>query len=202
MARHGWWRCNVVLIAVLGVLVGSLGSGARESWAGPRPVPHCISPTAVDLNVRWAISDAIVAPFCTEVNSGRQWVPSNAWFMNFVFDAAPAGFVPAGSTPLEDFIAKFIGVKYVVDPGTKKEKTYIVTNDDDLGIVHTIDAEVVNPITLGSLKPLSVGDHVVDSYLLFSAMHCDGFGDVVDENCLSGEAFFQRVEFTVKPGHN
>src|SRR5215475_4425499 len=117
--------------------------------------------------------------------------------MNLPFDAAPAGFVPAGSTPLEDFIAKFIGVKYVVDPGTVKEKTYVFTNDD----VHTVEAEVVNPITLGSLKPLSVGDHVLDSYLLFSAMHCDGFGDVVEENCLSGEAFFQSVEFTINPGH-
>ena len=204
MARHGWRRWHgVVLFAVLGVLIASLGPGAGASWAGPKPVPHCITPTAVDLNVRWGISDAIVASFCTEVNSGRQWVVSNAWFMNLSFDAVPASFVPAGTTPLEDFIAKFVGVKYVVDPGTQKEKIYVFTNDDDLGVINTVDADVTNPITLGSLKPLSVGDHVVDSYLLFSAMHCDGFADVIDENCLpAGETLFQSVQFTVTPGNN
>jgi hypothetical protein len=59
-------------------------------------------------------------------------------------------------------------------------------------------------VTLGTLKPLSVGDHVVESYLSFSAMHCDGFGDVVADNCLpAGETLFlPTVSFTVTPGHN
>jgi hypothetical protein len=61
----------------------------------------------------------------------------------------------------------------------------------------------VNPVSLGALRPLSVGDHVVDSYLLFSAMHCDGFDIVVGENCLpAGETLYSSVQFTVTPGHN
>jgi hypothetical protein len=194
--RHG-------VLVTLGVLVATLGLGVSGAPAGPKAVKPCISPTEVDLNERWGISDAIVAPFCTKVNSGRRWVPSNAWFMNAAFDSVPEEFVPAGATPLEDFVAKFIGVKYVVDPGTSKEKTYVFPNDDSLGIVNIPGTDIVNPITLGSLKPLSVGDHVVDSYLVFGAMHCDGFGDVVDENCLpAGETLYQSVAFKVTPGHN
>jgi hypothetical protein len=46
------------------------------------------------------------------------------WFMNRGFEAVSEGFVPAGATPLEDFVAKFTGVRYVVDPGSKRERTY------------------------------------------------------------------------------
>jgi hypothetical protein len=96
-------------------------------------------------------------------------------------------------------------VKYVVDPGTRQEKTYVFGNDDDLGIFNDreLGTVVANTVSLGTLKPLSVGDHVVDSYLLLSAMHCDGFGDVVTDNCLpAGETLFSSVEFEVTPGHN
>jgi len=106
-------------------------------------------------------------------------------------------------SPLEDFIAKFIGVKYVVDPGTSKEKTYVFGNDDDLGIFNDGITVAANSVSLGTLKPLSVGDHVVDSYLLFSAMHCDGIDSVVEENCLpAGETWYSSVQFTVTPGHD
>ena len=148
------------------------------------------------------MSETIIAsPFCTELKSGRQWTVSNGWFMSPTFVAVPLDFVAAGATPLEDFKAKFIAVKHVVDPGTK-EKTYVFGNDDDLGIFSDATTDVVNLVTLGTLKPLSVGDHVVDSYVRFSAMHCDGFAAVVDENCLpAGETLFSSAQFTVTPGH-
>jgi hypothetical protein len=162
-----------------------------------------MTPTAVDINERYGVLDAIVAPFCTTLSSGRHWTVSNAWFMSPTFVATPDGFAAAGATPLEDFIAKFIGVKYVVDPGTSKEKTYVFGNDDDLGIFDDGVTVAANPVSLGTLKPLSVGDHVVDSYLLFSAMHCDGIANVVEENCLpAGETWYSSVQFTVTPGHN
>jgi hypothetical protein len=203
MSRNcGRLRWSVVV--TLGVLIACLGLGATRASAGPKAVPHCITPTGVDLNERYEVSEAIVAPFCTEVGSGRHWTVSNAWFMNTFFELVPASFVPApgADTPLEDFIAKFIGVKYVVDPGTPKEKTYFFGSGDDLATLNDGVFDIANPITLGVLKPLSVGDHVVDSYLLFSAMHCDGLGDVVDENCLGPETLFSSVELTVTPGHN
>jgi hypothetical protein len=195
--RHG-------VVVAFGVLIACLAVGVGGASGGPKTVKPCITPTAVDLNERYGVAEAIVAPFCTEVNSGRRWTVSNAWFVNVTFEVVPSDFVPAGETPLDDFIAKFVGVKYVVDPGTKKEKTYQFPNDDGLGIVQDEGGfDAANPVTLGALKPLSVGHHVVDSYLLLSAMHCDGLGDVVEENCLpAGETLFSTVTFTVTPGHN
>jgi hypothetical protein len=186
------------------VVVACFAIGAGGVLAAPKPVQHCITPTGSDLNERYGFSAAIVAPFCTEVKSGQRWVVSNGWFMNVAFDSVPASFVPAGATPLDEFKAKFVGVKYVVDPGTKQEKTYQFPSDDNLGVIlNNGGFDVANPLTLGTLKPLSVGDHVVDSYLIFSAMHCDGLGDVVEENCLGpGEVLFSTVAFTVVPGHN
>ena len=202
MSEHCWRLCRSIMVTV-GVLGVCLGLGASISSAGPKMVPHCITPTAVDLNERYGVSDAIVAPFCATLDSGRHWTVSNAWFMSPTFVAVPNGFVPAGLTPLEDFIAKFIGVKYVAHPGTSKEKVYVVGNNDDLGILNDGVTALANPVSLGTLKPLSVGDHVVDSYLLFSAMHCDGLVANVDENCLpAGETFFGSVQFKVTPGHN
>ncbi len=192
------------VVVTFGVLIACLAVGASGASGTPKPVEHCITPTAVDLNERWGISEAIVAPFCTEVASGRGWIVSNAWFMNLAFDVVPASFVPAGATPLDDFKAKFIGVKYVIDAGTKQEKTYQFPSDESLGVILNAGGfDVVNPITLGTLKPLSVGDHVVDSYFLFSEMHCDGLGDVVEDNCLGpGEVLLSTVEFKVLPGNH
>ena len=202
MSEQGWRLCRGIVVTV-GVLGVCLGPGASRSSAGPKPIPHCITPTAVDINERYGVFEPIVAPFCTTLSSGRHWTVSNGWFMSPTFVAKPDGFEPAGGTPLEDFIAKFIGVKYVVDPGTSKEKTYVFGNDDDLGIFNDVLTVAVNPVGLGTLRPLSVGDHVVDSYLLFSAMHCDGIDVVVGENCLpAGETLYSSVQFTVTPGHN
>ena len=74
-----------------------------------------------------------------------------------------------GRRRLEDFVAKFIGVKYVVDPGTSKEKTYVFGNVDDLAIIDdgVGFAESDHPRQTGAS---SVGDHVVDSYL---SVQCD-----------------------------
>jgi len=188
------------VIVTVGLLVTSLSLGASGSSAAPDTVTPCITPSGIDLNERYGVSEAIVAPFCTEVASGRRWRVSTPWFMSPSFDAVPDGFEPAGETPIEDFIAKFIGVKYVVDPGTSQERTYAFGNVDDLSL---IDDVLANPITLGRLGPSSVGDHVVDSYLMFSAMHCDGLAASLEENCLpAGEVYYSSVQFTVTPGHD
>jgi hypothetical protein len=192
---------RVVTVSVLGAC---LGLGQTWAWGGPKKaVEHCITPTGVDLNERYGVPETIIAPFCATLNSGRYWTVSDGWGMSPTFVAVPAGFVPAGATPLEDYIAKFVGVKYVVDPGTHHEKTYVFANSADLGVFDDGVAILANPVTLGTLKPLSVGTHVVDSYLIFRAMHCDGFADSVEDDCLPpGETLFSRVQLTVRPGHN
>ena len=197
------WRLRRGVIVTLGVLVACLGLGASGSSAAPRLVTPCITPTGLDLNEFYGVSEAIITPFCTEVESGRRWTVSNRWFMAPTFEAVPDGFEPAGATPIEDFVAKFIGVKYVVDPGTSRERTYVRGNVDDLIILDDGVEVIAITVALGGLNPSSVGDHIVDSYLLFSALHCDGLAAVVEENCLpAGETFFSSMQFTVTPGNH
>ncbi len=40
-------------------------------------------------------------------------------------------------------------------------------------------------VTMGTMKPLSVGGHRVDAYWTTSGLHCDGFRDVIEFRCLS-----------------
>ncbi|MGH2618841.1 MAG: hypothetical protein ACRDJC_26735, partial [Thermomicrobiales bacterium] len=142
--------------------------------------------------------------FCKEVGAGEQWTVGQPWFMAQDFEAVPEEFVPTGETPLEDFIAKFTAVKYVIDPGSKQEKTVVFPKDDTLFVDDDFAGLVyVSPITLGLLKPLSVGEHVVEVYWVLSALHCDGIDDEIDVNCLpAGEILFSRVTFEVTPGHH
>lgn len=199
MSEHPIRRCGFVL-ALAALVMAIAPSGASAAKEGN----HCISPSGVDVNELWEVTEAIVAPFCTEIEVGQRWRVAQAWFMNLTFKKVPKGFVPAGSTPLEDFVAKFVGVKYVVDPGTAQEQTYVFTNVGDLGTIADINGNAVaNGLTMGTLAPLSPGWHVVDSYWSMSAMHCDGLGRLVANNCLpAGDTLYQHITFEVTSGHD
>ena len=165
---------------------------------------HCLTPLGQDLNELYGISAQIVAPFCNQVGSGEQWVNTRGWFMEHTFVEVPAGFMPAGETPLEDFIAKFSEVRYVIDPGTKHEKTVVFPNSDALFAGEDEGLVLVSTGTLGTVHPLPVGEHVVDVYWVFNAMHCDGIAASIDENCFpAGETKnVAGLAFTVTPGHH
>ena len=185
------------------VLVVVIASSALASQPARASDDHCITPTGIDLNALYGITKQIVTPFCNQVDAGEQWTAGGpAWFMNTSFEAVPDGFVSAGATPLEDFLAKFVAVKYVIDPGTRQEQTYIYLTGDRLWIGTTGPGfPVVWPGTLSKLPPLRVGEHFVVVYWVFNAMHCDGFGTVVDEFCLGpGEIAYTGVMFEVTPG--
>jgi hypothetical protein len=184
-------------------------AGARmtnEVSAQANEENHCIAPNGADLNEIYGVSAQIVTSFCNQVASGEQWVaPGAPWSVNDTFKLVPKSFVPEGDTPLEDFIAKFQAVKYVIDPGTKQEKTVVFPNDGTLftsgGSVFPgtpADWSVVSPITLGTLNPLSIGGHQAQVYWVFRAMHCDGVANKIDANCLGpGEVLYTSPSFTV-----
>lgn len=183
----------------IGVLIGALGPGA--SGVAAKPPADCVTGGGVNLNEAFGVSDWVVWTLvgCSEIGAGHRWTVSNPWRVSATFDIVPPGFVPAGDTPVEDFVAKFEAVKYVVDPGTDTEKTYVFTNGEDMGFLTLGTRIFVNPITLGSMSPLPPGVHVVDSYLVMNAQHCDGLGDdpTPGQNCLEGEVFYTSNEFTV-----
>ena len=120
---------------------------------------HCITFGGIDLNQFYGVSEQLVAPGCSQIGSGEPYRVWAGWWMNSSFAAVPSEFVPAGDTPLEDFVAKFVAVKYVVDPGTAQEKTYIVPNRGQLWTGILFGLPHVNTLTLGVLKPLPVGQH-------------------------------------------
>jgi hypothetical protein len=183
-----------------------IGGGTTPSVANAQPeAEHCLNPAGGDLNEFYGISDQIVAPFCPVANAGQSWIATSRWFVMEEFEAFPDGFEPAGDTPLEDFIAKFLGVTYVIDAGTKFEQSVFFPNNGTLFTTLEVGdcrfCVLVSPNTLGSLHPLSIGLHTVDLYWSFGALHCDGGGDI-NENCLApGEHLFQTATFDVVPGH-
>jgi hypothetical protein len=200
-------RCRRVRRGIVLALVAAcavLSAGGVSAATSTKAENHCISFGGIDLNEFYGVSEQIVAPRCTQVGSGEQFRPSATWVMNDSFEVVPQEFVPAGATPLEDLIAKFVAVKYVVDPGTAQEKTYVFPNDGNLGIGISRGSVLADALTLATLKPLRVGQHRIDVYWVMSAMHCDGFTDFIPFSCLlAGENRLGRtLVFEVTPGHN
>ena len=203
--RHRQLRRSISCALV--VLAASLTLGAGAAVANTKG-EHCIAPDGTDLNERYGVEATIVLPFCAQLRTGEHWTTSTRWFVAFSYEpgSVPPGFVPAGATPLDDYRAKFVAVRYVIDAGTKQERTSVFPNSNKLwtGVLPFGppfgDLPQVNQITLGTLHPLSTGQHTIDGYLQFSALHCDGLGAIVDENCLpAGDSFFGRTTFDVVP---
>lgn len=200
LLRLGWSTAAPLVAVAVSLVVAASGVWAPAE-ALPRWENHCISPIG-DLNELYGISQQIVNRFCPEVDSGERWTaPGPPWLVNTSFEVVPADFVPAGATPLEDFVAKFVALKYVIDRGTAQERTLVYPTGPRLwtGIIE--DFPAVSPAPLSSVRPLSVGGHTVDTYWVMGALHCDGFAAVVGENCLGpGEVFYLSVQFEVTPG--
>lgn len=192
------------LLAAL-VVAGAALTGGSVPIAAAQAANHCISIGGLDLNVACGVSEAIVAPRCSVINAGQHYRVWAGWWMDDTFEAVPQGFVAAGDTPLEDFQARFVAVKYVVDPGTARERTYVFENKGNLWTGSLFGFPHVNTLTLASLKPLPVGPHRIDMYWIFSAMHCDGATTSIADGCFqAGETRYGapgKPAFDVAPPH-
>jgi hypothetical protein len=189
---------KLVAFVILAAAAMTMDAGAVS--AGPKPGEPCIRHDGVNLNELYGISDRIITRSCTQAYAGERWVQPAVWIVNTSFEAVPAEFVPTGATPLEDFVAKLAAVKYVVDAGTKHERTYVIPSGDRLWIGELDGFPAANTVTLGSLNPLSVGSHTVAVYWIFDGMHCDGFVANAVENCFpAGETFYTATAFDVAP---
>lgn len=193
----------VRLVAAVAAVLMATG-GIPSPAAADRAVTHCIGPDGVDLNELYGVDAAIVAFVCPPIHAGDHWVPNARWLLNHTFAEVPDGFEPAGATPVADLRAKLLGVRYVIDPGTRQERTYTFTNTENLwiGTAHGTpwgDIPLASTAPMGVLDPLSVGEHTVHRYWRLSGMHCDGLGAVVEDNCLpAGESLFgPPIQFTV-----
>jgi hypothetical protein len=154
------------------------------------------------MNRFYGISRPIVADFCNELRAGESWTATPPflapWYVNTSFAFLPPGFVRVGSTPLADFLAKFVGVKYVVDPGSRQQRTFFDRKSNKLWTGIVDGSPSINTVTLSSLPPLRPGPHVVEIYWVFDRLHCDGLGSDIAANCLrAGENLLDRIAFNV-----
>ena len=168
---------------------------ASVALAGSARTPHCVAPNGVDINANLSLDAAVAAPFCPTIKAGDRWVPAQFYTAARSWEQMPAGYVPAGATPLEDFAAKFVAIRYVVDEGTPYQFTVEFANGPRLYTgVHPINPAIAlaTPMTLGSIRPLGLGAHTVRSFWIMSAMQCDGWSAVVEESCFPGAGPFDN----------
>jgi hypothetical protein len=152
---------------VLIVVITSALLASQHAQASHLVDNHCVSPVSGEnLNLLVGTTKQIITPFCNQVDAGEQWTAAGpAWFINTDFDLVPAGFVPAGATPLEDFVAKFAAIKYLIDPGTLQERTFIYLTSNALWIgTNAAGFQSIWPGTLSKLPPLRIGEHFVPMY--------------------------------------
>lgn len=169
------------------------GVAGVEAAPAESRTEHCVAPNGVDMNAFLDLSAAVVAPFCSQIEAGDWWVDANFYTAAETWEQMPDGYVPAGATPLEDFAAKFVAIRYVVDEGTPQEFTVEFANSPLLWTgEHALNSDIAlaSPMTLGSIRPMSVGPHTVRTFWIMSAMQCDGWSSVVEESCFPGAGPF------------
>jgi hypothetical protein len=203
---------RVLLIAT--VITASVAIAAGEASAG-RPDPpghtdanHCVNSFGVDLNDLYGVSDQFRTFECRVISAGERWLTLLTWITNDSDLVYPPGYVPSDPAPIDDFLAKLVAVKVVIDGGTGQERTFLFDPSD---IVRTdITAEDVNPGAWGSPFPMAsllptmppgvVGDHTFEPILVLSAQHCDGFGTDPELQCLpAGEISFGVRPLSITP---
>jgi hypothetical protein len=192
-----------------GATGGLPGTGDRSfNPAGNTGDNHCISPEGVDANELLGISEQLVLPgVCDVVQAGDFYVYFNApWSLNSSWEAVPADYTPSAPTPLQDFLAKVRSMTYVVDPGTKRERSYRFAAQDimDVRSIHDFFPETGPdwPVALflANLPPLPPGDHRLGALIEMSARHCDGLGTDPAFNCVgAGITELGSCPFTVVP---
>ena len=202
MAHHH--RPADAFVMFLAVVSASLAISAGDVAAKRTDPPghddgnHCVTTDGVDLNVLYGVADQFRNRECQEVTAGEHWIVPLFWIVNFGADAVyPVGYMPARPDPIDDFVSKLVGIKFVIDAGTAAERVLVLPPS----VRTDVDAEELQPGLWGApfpmasmlprLRPLSVGDHVWQPFVVLSAMHCDGFAANAEENCLpAGETAF------------
>lgn len=192
--RRAMRRAIALPIAIMTAL--ALQAGQASAGDSER---HCMSPFGFDLNEFHATEVRIVTDFCTTVLAGEQWIPAVLWVTNNTHEVIPDGYEPSRPTPIEDFNAKVLGARYVVDAGTGQERVYTFRAGEILqsGLIFP-GFDLPGSALLPVLRPLSVGPHTVDIFVTMSAVHWDGFGDDPAENRLpAGETHWKQIAFEV-----
>jgi hypothetical protein len=193
--RIGLTALLTFLAASFVIAVGTASAG-RDDPPGDRDANHCINSFGIDLNELYGVPDQFRNRECQALSVGEHWVLGPlTWIVDDGIDSVyPDGYVPVSPDPIDDFAAKLVAVKVVVD-GKAQVFSPSQALRTDINIEQLEPGQFGDPLPMASmlprLRPLSVGDHSFQPFIVLSAQHCDGLAPVEDENCLpAGEIPF------------
>lgn len=184
---------------IVALVIAMLLMGSQTAAAAERPERRCFHPSGANMNDVHDTDHRIITHFCPVALVGERWIPVATWAANTTYEAIPVGYIPSRATPIEDFNAKFVGARYVLDGGTGHERTYSRSASEILQTGLTIPGtDFPMSAFLAVLPPLPPGAHTVDIFLTLNADHWDGFGLDPSANLFpAGETHCSQVELTV-----
>jgi len=173
------------------------------------PDNHCdLSDIGIprDLNEELGYPGKILHPYCVNglsMKAGTFYTPlTDPWYTNASDSGVPIeypdDYTPSKAEPMDDFLSKLV-INYIVDEGTRQEKTYTF---DAVGntiinpwyLIYVGDNPLFRHVwVLGTLHPESVGTHAVHILLSMTARHCDGLGIVESDNCIEPGVFYDVI---------
>lgn len=166
--------------------------GGRTRPASPTG-NHCVNGFDVDYNTLFGISDQFRTFECRTISAGEHWIPFLFWATDDGVDSVyPEGYVSLHPAPVDDFVAKLVAVKVVVDGGTARESTQsfsaseVTRTDINAEQLQPGDWPVPTPMAalLPRRRPASLGEHTFQVFVVLGAEHCDGLGAVRELQCL------------------
>lgn len=159
----------------------------------------CVTPLGDDLNQTFDTTDAFVAPFCATLAPGTRWRP-----IAFLTAAEHDGVFPDGCRPSSDdgaadFLAKLVTVRYTVDAGTPRARTYAFDRSELMVQRGELpDGNLFVRWAPPPLPPLPPGRHVVDEYMTLNTEFWDGIGvDSSSNRIPAGESVAGSIAFDV-----
>ena len=176
------------MVPLVGAPALASSEGGPGEFLNPGPPSRngdCVKDDGVNLNEVLGVTARIVRTFdgCYEVLAGESYVPLSNWYTDVSYANAPSTYPLAAATPMEDFLAKLVAIRYVIDPGSRQERTYRFAAGDVVKL-RTLDQlytdEPALPVALfvAELPPLRPDrdGHSFQVFVEMSAGHCDGLG--------------------------
>jgi hypothetical protein len=186
------------LLASMTIATLALAALAAPAAAGQRPTRdnNCIHPSGVNINEVLGVPEQLAHPVCPGLTAGEHWRAVAIYTGAEAVDAIyPPGYTPLHAEPVDDFLSK-LTIKVVVDGGTPWEMTYTFSaaeaarTDVRLHQINPALPDLPTAFVIPRMKPLSVGHHTHEMFLVMSALHCDGLSTVEAESCFPGAGEF------------
>lgn len=184
-ARKRAWRTAVAVLTI----AGTMAVGSPSAFADSPRVTTCLRPDGTSVQQFAGLSVSVVLPFypgCDTIKSGATWTTGFGWYATKSWEGIPAGYVPVGSAPIQDFVSHLVSARILVDAGTPEEFSVVWPNSPALLLYADAQYDYASGITLGTIRPLSVGRHTLQRFITLSGVTCDGTSADPNLSCAPG----------------